>query len=42
MEEWHDESHNGLRFEHAAKALRLLEQIGHNILVGQLHALHEA
>lgn len=41
MEEWHDESDNGSRFEHATKALGLLEQVGHNILMGELHALHE-
>ena len=41
MEERHDESDNGPRFEHPAKALRLLEQVGHDILMGELHTLHE-
>lgn len=42
MEERHDESDNGLGVEHAAKALGLLEQIGHHILMGELHALYQA
>lgn len=42
MKERNDEGDDGLWIEHAAKALRLLEQIGHDILVGELHALDEA
>lgn len=41
MEKRHDESDNSLRVEHAAKALGLLVQIGHSILMGELHALHQ-
>lgn len=41
VEERHNESDDSLGFEHAAKALGLLEQIGHDILMGELHTLHE-
>lgn len=41
MEERHNKSDNGLRFKHPTKALRLLEQIGHDVLMCQLHSLHE-
>lgn len=41
MKERHNEGDDSLRVEHAAKALGLLKQVGNDIFVCELHALHQ-